>query len=248
MDTEDYSKEIEINGKKIKIENLKDGKINGLVKITDEENNKIYEVNMEDNKLVGNMRLENKDKTINIKNFHKMEGIVISKLKNRKEEKITSIEELKNGKINGEVIIKELKDNIDLVDAFFGNFVEGILTGLFKKNNEEENIIGNFKDNKKEGIFEIVKTKTNELWKINFINNKPDGKITLEKNPINMPPDNLIKVIEKSKFKKILDTIIKAIKKFLNIIKNIILLPFNICGKFIMKILKFIKNIFKFFK
>jgi Txe/YoeB family toxin of Txe-Axe toxin-antitoxin module len=63
-----------------------------------------------------------------------------------------------------------------------------------------------------------------------------------------MPPDNLIKVIEKSKFKKILDTIIKAIKKFLNIIKNIILLPFNICGKFIMKILKFIKNIFKFFK
>lgn len=248
-------KEIHIDGKIIKIQEIKNNVINGFVKIIDEKNNKIFEINMKDNKMQGPLSLINKDKTISINNINEKEGItIISK------DKTINIEKLKNGKIHGKVLIQELKDKIDLVDAFFGNFVEGILEGVFRKENDKIKINGNFTDNKKDGHFSILKKKSKELWEVNFIKDKLDGQIikkTNNKSEIFETKDG--EIIKKNPatyilniVKKSLKTLWEKIKKvFINgliIIKKIILFPLKPIIGIYNGLIKLIKKIIKILK
>lgn len=239
----EFSKEININGKIFKIENIKDGKINGLIEIIDKEKNKICEVIMENNKITGPIKLQKNNKIITMGNFSKGEAIKITKLnKNSIEEKITSIEKLEKGKINGKVFIEELTNKIDLSDAFLGNFVEGILTGLFRKDTEKATIDGNFIDNKKEGIFTFFKKKTNEIWGINYLNNKLDGQITVKKdNNTNILNTKNGILEKKKKFYVILGFIWKTIK---NLIKEILKMFSKLLIKIKLMILSLLKVVF----
>ena len=247
-----FTKEIKINDNIIKIESSKDGKINGVIHIINEKENKICEVNMEDSKIVGGIKLQKNNKITHIEDFNEKKNIKVIETNGLIENKITTIEKLTNGKINGKVVIQELQDKIDLSDAFFGNFVEGILTGLFKKENDKEEITGNFTDGKKEGIFNIFKKKTNEMWNLNYVNDKLDGKITCSKdnviNSFNMKNGEMEKT-SKLKYilgliKKFIKNLIKKIKgelgKLIGKIKKIVLTPFK-------GILTLIKTIIKVF-
>jgi hypothetical protein len=213
-DTPNDFKEININGKIIQL-HLKDGKINGDVKVIKE--GKIINLHMTDNKIDGPMEVITDKKIFNVNKDNKVE---ITNIDKGIEVKKTTIEKL-DKKINGKVIIQELRDGIDLSDAFFGNFVEGVLTGIFTKNNDKEEISGMFKDGKKDGIFNIVKKKTNAIWELNFINDKLDGKMLEKKNnELNK------KVKKKNKVYKFLcdikDGIINFIKKIVKIISKIV--------------------------
>lgn len=227
---------------KIIIHNMKDGKIDGLVEVFNSlKNIKMYEINMKDGKVDGNLFFNKNNKKMFIEN---LSG---GKIQIKEDNKTINIDLFKDGKINGKVLIEKIKD-FDVISSFSGNFVEGILSGVFTQDSSEKLINGSFVNNKKHGEFNIINNEKNENLKVNFKDDILDGSVKFKnKNSV----DNIImkngKLDKKNNIFTLIKYLLNLIKGIFGFIKNIILDIFKQILKLIKKIFSPILDLLKYF-